>query len=51
MQNYFTGEFDRVIISGGAEGTQIDDGLVLPPKHITELDRLSWTINQIENDC
>lgn len=51
MQTYFTGEFDRVLISGGSEGVRIDEGLVLPPKHVTELDRLAWTIRQIESDC
>lgn len=45
MQTYFTGEFDRIIISGGAEGTVIDADLILPPKHVTELDRLAWTVN------
>lgn len=44
MQTYFTGEFDRVLISGGSEGVKIDEGLVLPPKHVTELDRLAWTV-------
>jgi len=51
LQTFFTGEFDRVLISGGSEGQRIDDGLILPPKHVTELDRLSWTVRQIENDC
>jgi radial spoke head protein 9 len=51
MQTYFTGEFDRVLISGGADGVKIDEGLILPPKHVTELDRLAWTVRQIENDC
>ena len=51
LQTYFTGEFDRIIISGGTEGTVIDSDLILPPKHVTELDRLAWTVHQIEHDC
>ncbi len=53
MATYFTGEFDRVLIQGTGPERVIDaeEGLVLPPKPVTELDRLAYVVNQIENDC
>ena len=53
MNTYFTGEFDRVIVKATGPGVVIDPaaGLVMPPKNVTELDRLSYVIHQIENDC
>jgi len=53
MNFYFTGEFDRTLLEGEGKPLLIDpaEGLVLPPKPITELDRLSYVVNQIENDC
>jgi len=26
-------------------------GIVIPPKHITELDRLAYTVNEIDRQC
>ena len=53
MNTYFSGEFDRIIIEGVGAGTVIDEdeGIVLPPKGVTELDRLSYVVNTIENSC
>lgn len=53
MNSYFTGEYDRVIIKASGPGVVIDPaaGLVMPPKNITELDRLAYVVRQIENDC
>ena len=53
MNTYFSGEFDRTIIEGVGQGTVIDEdaGIILPPKGVTELDRLSFVVNTIENNC
>jgi len=53
MNSYFTGEYDRVIVKAVGPGIVIDHttNLVMPPKNVTELDRLSYVIHQIENDC
>ena len=53
MNTYFSGEYDRIIIEGTGPGTVIDEkaGIVLPPKGVTELDRLSYVINTIEDNC
>lgn len=53
MNTYLSGEYDRIIIEGVGSGTIIDEdaGLVLPPKSVTELDRLSYIIRSIERSC
>ena len=53
MNTYFSGEFDRIIIEGVGPGTVIDEkaGIILPPKSVTELDRLSYVVNSIEESC
>lgn len=44
---YFYGEFDKVI-----EFAEIEDkSLEIPKKGVSELDRLSYVVNAIENDC
>lgn len=43
----FTGEFDQVIVHSKEEPKVIDAaaGIVLPPKHMTELDRLAVVVH------
>lgn len=53
MDCLFSGEFDTIIIESKEEPKVIDAaaGIVLPPKHLTELDRLSVTVQDIETSC
>ena len=53
MKTYLTGEYDRVLIEviGNTVIVDEDAGIVLPPKHITELDRLSYIVKMIEREC
>jgi radial spoke head protein 9 len=53
MNTYFTGEYDRVLVQLGGAPTVIDAdaGIVIPPKNITELDRLSYVVHTIEEQC
>lgn len=49
----FSGEFDT-IIQHSTEAPKVIDaeaGIVLPPKHLTELDRLSATVSEIDRAC
>ena len=50
---FFTGEFDQVLVESTDAPVVIDAaaGIVLPPKHLTELDRLSVVVHSIENAC
>ena len=43
----FSGEFDQVLIESSEPPEVIDAaaGIVLPPKHLTELDRLSVVVH------
>jgi hypothetical protein len=47
LKTYLTGEFDRVIFEAAVAGSVVheDLGIVLPPKHLTELDRLSYIVH------
>ena len=49
----FTGEFDTVLIESSQPPKVIDAaaGIILPPKHLTELDRLAVTVSEIESAC
>jgi len=49
----FSGEFDTVLIESTDPPTVIDAaaGIVLPPKHLTELDRLAATVCEIDRAC
>lgn len=49
----FTGEFDQVIVQSTEPPKVIDAaaGIVLPPKHLTELDRLAVVVGQIDRRC
>ena len=49
----FSGEFDTVLIESDEAPKVIDAaaGIVLPPKHLTELDRLAATVVEIDRAC
>jgi len=49
----FSGEFDTVLIESNDPPQVIDAaaGIVLPPKHLTELDRLAATVVEIDRAC
>lgn len=57
MQSIFTGEFEKTIVNGNGTSEVIyaDKELLakvqIPPRGLTELDRLSYVVNQIDNDC
>lgn len=54
MNVYFTGEHDRVIIDSPATAAVVVDadmGIVIPAKQVTELNRLSHVVHQIEQGC
>ena len=53
MGALFSGEFDTVLIESKEPAKVIDAaaGIVLPPKHVTELDRLAATVAQIDQAC
>mmetsp|Transcript_3976 Transcript_3976/g.2938 ORF Transcript_3976/g.2938 Transcript_3976/m.2938 type:complete len:139 (+) Transcript_3976:270-686(+) len=53
LKTYLTGEFDRVIYADAIPGSVVheDLGIVLPPKSITELDRMAYLVQKIERDC
>jgi radial spoke head protein 9 len=51
---FFTGEHDRVVIEQAVSAPVVideDEGIVLPSKMVTELDRLSHVVHSIENNC
>ena len=49
----FSGEFDTIIEKSTEAPIVIDAaaGIIVQPKNVTELDRLSNTITQIEHSC
>lgn len=49
----FTGEFDTILIESNDPPKVIDAaaGIVLPPRHLTELDRLAVTVREIDQSC
>lgn len=53
LTTYLTGEFDRIIFEDAIAGATVHEehGIILPSKHLTELDRVSYLVNQIERDC
>jgi len=53
LQTLFSGEFDTILIESKELPRVIDAaaGIILPPKHLTELDRLAATVRQIEREC
>ena len=53
INNLFTGEFESILFPGSGEPQVINAelGIVLQPKPITELDRLSFMVHQLEQSC
>lgn len=54
MNVYFTGEHDRVVIDQQINAPVVvdeEDGIVIPAKMVTELNRLSHVVYSIENNC
>ena len=49
MRTYFTGEYDRVLIQVSGQPIVIDEDIVIPPKSVTELDRLTYIVYTIED--
>ena len=49
----FSGEFDTVLIESNEPPKVIDAaaGIILPPKNLTELDRLAATVREIDRSC
>ena len=49
----FSGEFATVLIESKEPPTVVnaEAGIVIPPKHITELDRLAYTVREIDRSC
>jgi hypothetical protein len=52
INNFFTGEYDTVLFEATGEPQVIDheQGIYLYPKPITELDRLSYVVDQLRNN-
>jgi len=51
---FFTGEHDRIVLDTPASAAVIideDEGIVIPAKNVTELNRLSQVVQSIENNC
>ncbi len=57
LQTVFTGEFDKVIVqaNGVSDFIHLEKEVLttvkIPPRGITELDRLSHVVHQIDFDC
>ena len=49
----FSGEFDTILIESNEPPKVIDAaaGIILPPKNLTELDRLAATVREIDRAC
>lgn len=53
LRTLFSGEFDTVVFESTEPAKVIDavHGIILPPKHLTELDRLSYVVHEIDRSC
>lgn len=57
IQTVFTGEFEKVIVKGDgvSQFVHVDEALraqiKIPPQGISELDRLSYVVHQVDCDC
>ena len=54
MNVFFTGEHDRVVLDTPASAAVVideDQGIVIPAKNVTELNRLSQVVHSIELNC
>lgn len=53
MRTLFSGEFDTIVFES-EEGPKVIDaahGIILPAKHMTELDRLAYVVHEIDRAC
>lgn len=51
---FFTGEHDRVVLDTPASASVVideDQGIIIPAKNVTELNRLSQVVHSIELNC
>jgi len=51
---FFTGEHDRIVIEAAATAQVVideDEGIVIPAKKVTELNRLSHVVHSIDANC
>ena len=53
LRTLFTGEFDTVLIESTEAPKVIDamTGIILQPKHLTELERLAFCVREIDRTC
>ena len=53
MRTLFSGEFDTVVFESQESPKIIDaaNGIILPAKHLTELDRLAFVVREIDRTC
>ncbi len=54
MNVYFTGEHDRVVSDKAVSAPVVideDEGIIIPGKQVTELDRLSHVVWSIDESC
>jgi len=54
MNVYFTGEHDKVVIDQPVSAPVVvdeDEGIVIPSKSVTELNRLSHVVYSIDENC
>lgn len=53
MRTYLTGEYDKVLIQTGNALIVVDqsENIIIPPKHVTELDRVSYIVHTVEEQC
>lgn len=60
VQVYFSGEFDKVVISANGKSDSVDvqaahagvgKPLEIPKKGVSELDRLAYVVTSVESDC
>ncbi len=51
---FFSGEHDRVVLDKPVSAPVVvdaEEGIIIPAKYATELNRLSHVVSQIENNC
>lgn len=53
LRTLFSGEFDTVLLESNEDPIVVDalQGIILPPKHLTELDRLTYVVHEIDRSC
>jgi len=55
MSDFFTGQHDKIIVKGSGEASKTihldGEDFKVKTKNLTELDRLSIVVHQIDHDC